>query len=219
MNPSETTAPPGVPGPLPHGERLLWQGAPRWQALAVGALHVRKVAAYFAALLAWYAASKLHGGAPAGGVALAVLRLGGLALIPVALLCLYAWAVARTTTYTVTTRRVVMRFGVALPMTLNLPYRKIASAAFKPAAHGCGDISLAPLAGERLGYPLLWPHARPWRMARAEPALRGVPQAERVARIVARALAADAAVPVQAAPEMQVAPQRRGNGQRAAATA
>jgi hypothetical protein len=201
----DVAAPQGVPGPLPQGERLLWQGAPRWQTLALAALHVRKVAVYFAALLVWYAVSKLHSGVPAGEVALAVRRFGGLALIPLALPCLYAWLTARTTTYTVTTRRVVTRFGIALPMTLNLPYRRIESAAFKSGAGGCGDISLAPLGGERLAYPLLWPHARPWRMALAEPTLRAVPRAERVARIVARALAADAAVPVQATPEMQVA--------------
>ena len=209
----------GMPGPLPQGERLLWQGAPRWQTLALRALHVRKVAAYFALLLAWYAVTKLYGGVPAGEVALAVLRFGGLALIPLALLCLYAWLTVRTTTYTVTTRRVVLRFGIALPMTLNLPYRQIDSAAFKPGPGDTGDISLVPVAGERLAYPLLWPHARPWRMARAEPTLRAVPQAEKVAHIVARALAAAAAVPVQPAPEMQAATQRRGAGSRAAAAA
>ena len=30
---------PGLPGPLPVGERVLWQGAPRWQALAGKAMH------------------------------------------------------------------------------------------------------------------------------------------------------------------------------------
>jgi hypothetical protein len=210
---------PGVPGPLPQGERLLWQGKPRWQTLAVQALHIRKVAAYFALLLVWYAVTKLRGGVPAGDVTLAVLRFGGLALIPLALLCLYGWLTARTTTYTVTTRRVVLRFGIALPMTLNLPYGKIDSAAFRPLPGGAGDITLKPEAGERLAYPLLWPHARPWRMARAEPTLRAVPQAEQVARIIARAMAAAAAVPVPAAPEPRESAQRQAAGNRAAATA
>jgi hypothetical protein len=210
---------PGVPGPLPQGERLLWQGAPRWQTLALRVLHVRKVAAYFALLLVWYAVTKLQAGVPARDVTLAVLRFGGLALIPLLLLCAYAWLTARTTTYTVTTRRVVLRFGIALPMTLNLPFKKIDGADFKPLPGGAGDISLRPVASERLAYPLLWPHARPWRMARAEPTLRAVPQAERVARIVARALAAAAAVPVPAAPEMQSAGERLGAGSRAPAAA
>jgi hypothetical protein len=213
-------APRGIPGRLPQGERLLWQGAPQWQALAVRAMHVRKVAAYFALLLVWYVATKLSAGVPVGELALAALRLAGLALIPLGLLCLYAWLTARTTTYTITSRRVVMRFGIALPMTLNLPYGKVDSAAVKPGAGGIGDISLAAVAsGERLAYPLLWPHARPWRLTRAEPTLRAVPEAAKVGQIMARALAAAAAVPVPPAPETDSAAARRGTGGRARAAA
>ena len=42
----------GLPEPLPRGERLLWQGAPDWRVLAVAAFHIRKLAIYFAAMLA-----------------------------------------------------------------------------------------------------------------------------------------------------------------------
>ena len=37
----------GLPGPLPEGETILWQGAPDWRVLAVQAFHVRAVAIYF----------------------------------------------------------------------------------------------------------------------------------------------------------------------------
>ena len=40
----------GLPQHLPKGERMLWQGAPRWQDLAVHAFHARKVIWYFAGL-------------------------------------------------------------------------------------------------------------------------------------------------------------------------
>ena len=42
----------GLPQILPRGERMLWQGAPRWQDLAVHAFHARKVVWYFVALAA-----------------------------------------------------------------------------------------------------------------------------------------------------------------------
>ena len=51
-----------------------------------------------------------------------------LALVAVGLPALLAWLYARTTVYTITNRRVVMRFGVALPMSLNLPFRMVAAA-------------------------------------------------------------------------------------------
>jgi hypothetical protein len=35
---------PGLPAPLPKGERILWQGSPRWQSLARTAYYVNIVA-------------------------------------------------------------------------------------------------------------------------------------------------------------------------------
>jgi hypothetical protein len=32
-----------------------------------------------------------------------------------------------------------------------------------------------------------WPHVRPWRFAKTQPALRCIPEAERVARLLAEA--------------------------------
>jgi hypothetical protein len=43
---------------------------------------------------------------------------------------------------------------------------------------------------------MLWPHARPWRMARAEPSLRAIPDAAHAGQILGRALAASADMPV-----------------------
>ena len=48
----ELEAAPGLPEPLPAGERVLWQGKPDWKRLANEAFHVRQVAVYFALMLA-----------------------------------------------------------------------------------------------------------------------------------------------------------------------
>jgi hypothetical protein len=208
----------GLPGPLPAGERLLWQGKPNWRILARTALHVRKIALYFAILLVWYVVAKLSDAEPVRSVAVVTAQLAGLALVPVALLTLYAWLTSHATVYTVTSRRVVIRCGVAMPMTINIPFRKIESANLRLGADGAGDIALMLAPTERLAYLILWPHARPWRMARAEPMLRAIPDASRVAQTLARALAASASVPVAAVAEpRQTAPAAHAG--RAAAAA
>ena len=51
---------PGLPGLLPPGEQILWQGSPDGRALARSAFHVRIVAGYFAILSAWALASALR---------------------------------------------------------------------------------------------------------------------------------------------------------------
>ena len=43
---------PGLPGRLPEGETLLWQGAPDARTLLVRVFHLRFVGAYFALLIA-----------------------------------------------------------------------------------------------------------------------------------------------------------------------
>lgn len=181
---------PGLPERLPPGERILWQGAPRWDALARRAYHVRALAFYFAALLAWVAA--------ASGSVRAVAMAAGLAMAALGLLAGLAWLTARTTCYTVTNRRVVMRFGIAVPVTLNLPFAAVHAAGVRVHADGTGDVALAMAVPRGLSWPVLWPHARPWRLSRPEPVLRAVPDAARVAQILGRALASHADQPAPA---------------------
>lgn len=179
----------GLPGPLPEGERILWQGQPQWRSLAWRAFHIREVAFYFAAFAAWRAAS---GWAEAGSVAIAAERASTVLPIAagsIALLALLAWLSARYAVYTVTDRRVVMSLGVALTSTLNLPLKAIQSADLRVGRDGAGDISLGLGDGARVAFATLWPHARPWALKRPEPTLRAIAEPERVAGIIAEALA------------------------------
>jgi hypothetical protein len=184
--------PRGLPEHLPAGEELLWQGAPSWRGLARRAFHLRALAAYFGVLLAWLVASTLADGGTKAAAAASLLWAGPLALAALGLLAGLAWLTARTTVYTVTSRRVVMRIGVALPVTINLPFRAVEAAGLRLHADGTGDLPLRLADDGRVAYVHLWPHARPWRVARPEPMLRSVPDAARVAGILARALAAPA---------------------------
>ena len=193
------SAPPrGLPYHLPQGERLLWQGAPDWRVLARRAFHARKIAVYFGLIVLWVAVSALRDGTPPGEAALAVLRAVAVGAVPVALICAYAWIVSRMTVYTITDRRVALRVGIALPVTINLPFARIAGASLKSDADGTGGIALSLAGTDKLAYAVIWPHARPWRFGRPEPMLRSLRDVQPVAVILARALAAsaDMAAPV-----------------------
>lgn len=193
MSRSEIEPVRGLPEHLPPGERILWQGSPAWRTVAVRALHTRKVVGYFALLAAWgFVASIVADGAAPRAALLSVAGVVPLTIGALALLGLYAWLVGRTTIYTITNRRVVMSFGVALPMTVNVPFRIVASAGLRTDPDGAGDIPLALNGREKLAYLALWPHARPWRVSRPEPMLRAVPEAAKVAGILSGALAAAA---------------------------
>ena len=96
---------------------------------------------------------------------------------------------ARTTVYTITNRRVVMRVGVVLSITFNLPFAQIASAGFR-ARGKAGDIVLSLAGSDRIAYLHLWPHVRPWQLKRTQPMLRALADAKTVAQTLATALAA-----------------------------
>ena len=171
----------GLPGDLPEGEHILWQGAPSWKRLARDAFKTRWVAGYFAALLLWAA---VDGNASGFAMTLLVGAAG------VALLHVLAWLAARATVYTITNRRVVFRFGIALPKCVNLPLSAIAGARLKRNADGTGDIPLALSGAHRLGYVQFWPHARPWKVAAPEPMMRALPDVASVAALLSDALLA-----------------------------
>lgn len=179
----------GLPELPPSGEHILWQGAPHWSTLAIRAFHVRKVILYLAVLIGLRAVFT-YGETQSVMASLASTSfLLTLSVTAVGLLLLLAWLTARAAVYTITNQRVVMRFGVALQMSVNLPYSVIESASAKLYKDGTGDIPLVLIPPERVSYIILWPHVMPWRWMVPRPMLRGVPNARRVSDILAKAMA------------------------------
>lgn len=181
-------------GPTAHGdpmgtpaadEKVLWKGRPDRATLARTAFHTRTVGLYFLVLIA---ASVVYGNVNAA-VVCTVLGLAALAILHV-----LAWHSVRTTLYILTDTRLIMRIGMALETRINVPLKHVTAADLRMRGSDHGDIALK-LGGERLlGYALMWPHARPWRWAMPEPMLRAIPEAEKVAALLADACAHHAPV-------------------------
>lgn len=185
---------PGLPARLPAGEDILWQGRPSTFALARESMGLSWIVAYFGLLAIWRAGASLadHPWQTAGLVALTYVLLG-------AAVCLIvlgiAWAQARGALYTITTARVMMRIGAALQITLNLPFTQIETARLDLRPSGTGTIALEPKGDVRISYLVCWPHVRPWHARKTEPALRCIPDAETVARILSEAAMTRISIP------------------------
>lgn len=179
---------PGLPEELPAGETLLWQGSPDWRDIAVRVMHVRGVSIYFAALFAYLGWTAYVGGTSIEAALMTTLKPVPIAAAAVAFLVLIAYAIARTTLYTITSRRIVMRFGLALPMTINIPYALVQSADLGDRGR-FGDVTL-DLNAPRQSLIVLWPHVRPWRTSKPQPMLRSLADARSVAGTLAGALKA-----------------------------
>lgn len=185
----------GIAEALPPGERLLWQGRPDVRSLLREAFHVRLLVVYFGALalaplvLSWGGAAPT--GIPVGAQVAWLLVLGGTVT---AMACLMAWLTARTTIYAVTTRRVILRIGIGLPAVVNLPLAKVGGVWKRGHRDGTGDLALTPRETRSIGYLLLWPHARPWKVAHPEPMLRSIPGVEAVGALLREAVLQEGAL-------------------------
>jgi hypothetical protein len=178
---------PGLPERLPQTERMLWQGSPELGLVMRRVFHLPLVSLYFAVMLALKAADVQH---TAGSFTEAVMMMAPSVLMTVmglGTLAMLAWLTCRTTVYTLTDRRVVMRIGIVLTLTFNLPLSRIQSADLKAIDADRGDIALTLSGDDRIAWVHLWPHARPWRLTRPEPMLRAIPDVARVSSLLTQA--------------------------------
>jgi hypothetical protein len=178
---------PGLPGRLPAGEFVMWQGRPDWKALAFNTFKLPWVSAWLVAFVVLRVVAGLQRGEGssallAGGLTFALSAAG------VAILALLAWGYARATVYTITSRRVVLRIGVAIPLTINLPFKKLIAADLRTRALGTGDVVLTLAAGERLAWLYLWPHVKALSFSAPRPALLSVRDPSRVAETLREAV-------------------------------
>lgn len=189
MNDPVQVPPRGLPEFLPAGEELLWQGAPDWRVFARQALHARGIALYFAMMLAWRIVSDWSDGAAIVDIAISGTRFLAFAAVAMGVIYAIAWLTTRTTVYSLTNRRIVMRIGIALPVTFNIPFSAIETVRMSERSDGSGDLPLVLTGPQRIAYLHLVPHARPWRLSRPEPMLRAIKDVRKVGALVASAMA------------------------------
>ena len=176
----------GLPELLPKGEVILWQGRPNWLRLTIESLNLWWVIGYFGLLAAWRFLTVIDY-MPLGTAFSASIPFLFVAAFVGLLLCGVGYIQAKATLYTITNRRVVMRIGAALTLTLNLPFTKIDNAAVAKKRGGFGNIAFETSGDTKFSFFVLWPHARSWYFGKPQPALKCIPDIEKVSSILGQA--------------------------------
>ncbi|NQX95044.1 MAG: PH domain-containing protein [Erythrobacter sp.] len=161
-------------------EEVLWRGKPEPFRHAASAFHTNSMAVYFVILSAIAFANDGMGSA----VTVAIMGIAGVLILTG--LGIYS---ARNSAYVLTSHRLLILTGLAVDKRISIPLKHIGSASLKMRSRGFGDIALDLKVKHRLGYLLLWPHARSFRFFKPQPIMRSVPEAERIAAILADACA------------------------------
>ena len=176
----------GLPELLPKGEVILWQGRPNWLRLTNESLNLWWVIGYFGLLAAWRFLTVIDY-MPLGTAFSASIPFLFVAAFVGLLLCGVGYIQAKATLYTITNRRVVMRIGAALTLTLNLPFTKIDNAAVAKKRGGFGNIAFETSGDTKFSFFVLWPHARSWYFGKPQPTLKCIPDIEKVSSILGQA--------------------------------
>jgi hypothetical protein len=193
----------GLPERLPSGEHIVWQGSPDLGALASSAFHVKKLVIYFIFLIGVCAWPALESGAGVMAVLQAIKWITPLTLVGLAAAWVLAYMTARTTVYTLTDKRVVMRLGIVLTVTFNFPLKQIASSDVRMLEGSFGDVTLSLQGSDQIAWIHLWPSVRPWRLRNPEPTLRAIPDAQDFAFQLRDAWIKATGLPAQAIPAVE----------------
>ncbi len=177
----------GLPEALPEHETLLWQGHPDWKLVAMRIIRLRAIVIYFVLLLGVQAYGVWLEKNSLGDVGIALAKTVPFVLFAVACFAYLAWAIANNAVYTITSKRIVMRIGIALTLTYNLPYARIAAANLLKRPDGSGDIALELQQSDKIAWVNLWPHVRAWKLAHPQPLLRCLPDVDLVGKILSNA--------------------------------
>ena len=171
----------GLPDYLPEGETMVWQGRPTVAAMARRVFFIPHLALYFGLLIAGHTVYRLMEGVSAAQVMGTFVWQAGLAATVLVLLAWLARSYAASVMYTLTSERLVIRSGVALPMMVNIPIEQITAADMRVYRDGTGDIVLTPVADRKLHWVLLWPNVSAWYSRPIRPLLRGLAEPHRAA--------------------------------------
>ena len=171
----------GLPDYLPEGETMVWQGRPTVAAMGRRIFFIPHLALYFGLLIAGHSVYRLMEGVSGVQVMGTFVWQAGLATTVLVLLAWLARSYAASVVYTLTSERLVIRSGVALPMMVNIPIEQITAADMRVYRDGTGDIVLTPVADRKLHWVLLWPNVSAWYSRPIRPLLRGLAEPHRAA--------------------------------------
>ena len=170
----------GFPESLPTSEKVLWQGGPCAWLIARRIFFLPYLFVYFL-IFSCLALVFNSEALTLKDLFIKFLSYMSLGMVAIFILLAISYLISSTTVYSITDKRVVMRIGIVLNLSLNVPFSKIETAACKAYPDKSGDISLNLVPDNKIAYLHLWPHCRPWFFSSPRPRLSCLKDIEVVA--------------------------------------
>ncbi len=171
---------------IPKDEEILWNGRPDLRRFCLSALGLRYIAVYLIVITGVIFFNNF------GNFSLAVFleKMFPYILscfIAVILLVVIGASQVMPTVYVITSKRIIIKSGLALIFMLNVPFDKISNIDKQVLKDGCGNISFKLISNKRVPFFASWPSVRPWHFNNPEPTFRCIADVDVVAFKLAKA--------------------------------
>jgi len=176
----DKTPPKDVLSVIPENEEVIWHGRPNLRRFSLSALGLRYLMLYLLIISITTFSSNF------GNLTLLLfLQM----MFPYIISCCLAGIIlvmigisqVIPTVYVITSKRIIIKSGLALIFMLNVPFDKVANIDKKVFNDGCGDISFKLIGNKRIPFFAGWPSVRPWYFNDPEPTFRCIPDVDVVA--------------------------------------
>mgnify|MGYP001213734411 CR=1 FL=1 len=156
---------------IPEDENVIWHGRPDLRRFSISALGLRYLILYLLVVSLTTFFSNY------GNLSLSIfLQM----MFPYVICCCLAAIImvmigisqVIPTVYVITSKRIIIKSGLALIFMLNVPFDKVANIDKKVFNDGCGDISFKLIGNKRIPFFAGWPSVRPWYFNNPEPTFR-----------------------------------------------
>jgi hypothetical protein len=167
----------------------LWEGAPNARALARHLFFIRPLSAYLGAMMLWWVAvnrTQFNTETFWATLGIQFLLVGGV----IGGAWMLSRSIANGTVYAITDRRIVMRFGVIFPLTINVPLHYVEGASAREFSDRTGQIAVQLTKKESIAWIVLFPHVRPFEFSQPQPLLRGLTDSVKVGEVLRAAVLA-----------------------------
>jgi len=174
------TPPKDILSIIPEDEKIIWYGRPDLRRFCLTALGLKYI--FFYLIIIFFSILYARFG-DFNFIKIVQVLFPYLisSFLAVLLLIIIGTSQVLPTIYVITSRRVIIRSGLALIFMLNVPFDKIASIDKNHYSDGSGNISFKLISNKRVPFFASWPSVRPWYFSNPEPTFRCIADVEVIA--------------------------------------
>ena len=176
----DKSPPKDILGAIPENEDIIWYGRPELRRFCLSALGLRYLLLYLLIVALFNLSSNFGNFSFFIYLEIMVPYIISCFLATV-LLVIIGISQVMPTVYVITSKRIIIRSGMALIFMLNVPFDKIANIDKQIFKDGCGNISFKLINNKRVPFFASWPSVRPWYFNNPEPTFRCISNVDVIA--------------------------------------